>query len=338
MPMIPTLLPSRFGDPAVKRLLSLGLMVFPVAGLLAADPVSVYPTVSGGSLSQSLPSVVSGGVSATPAPPVMVSQPTWGGTACPPACPPQTPLRLVPRPHLAPRIPHFQTPCATGSAPRGNLLERLRAWLCGGPGPAANPGLVFAPPVAPLQAWVPNDGHIVGAQGVAGWPSKCDGNRRRLFPMGGGGGLCPTDGCPTTAVGPRPILIPLPTACDNPANCGRTRPGLLRRIMAFFTPEWMCDDGYAPMAQPAYGVPVTGGYPTPTWTGPTSTVQPATPVRSVTQPGLTGAVQPTTVRTGVTGGYHFATTPTVGSPAVYTNPVPTTAPLPTATQPFTQQR
>ena len=243
--------PTRPGEPAVKRLLSLGLMVFPVAALAAADPVSVYPAGPGGSLSQSLPSVVSGGVS-TP-PPVMVSRPTWGA----PACAPQ-PQHYAPRPLFAPRIQHAATPCAAGCGSRGSLLERLRAWLCGGAGPAANPGAMFAPPVAPLREWFPHQGHITGAEGAAGWPSKCDGSRGRLFPMGGWRDRCATDNCAAAAVGPRPIQIPFPYAVDRTVSCGQARPGLLRRLMAFFTPHWMSGESCEPTPQAVYGVPVTG--------------------------------------------------------------------------------
>ncbi len=291
----------------MKRLLSLGLMVFPVAALAAADPVSVYPTVPGGSLSQSLPSVVSGGGSTAPTvpPPAMVSRPTWGA--------PQ-PGYFAPQPLFAPRIQHFATPCATGCGSRGSLLERLRAWLCGGAGPAHNPGLVFAPPVVPLREWFPHEGHITGAEGAAGWPSKCDGSRGRLFPMGGWHERCATDNCAPAAVGPRPIHIPLPSACDSAGGCGRSRPGLLRRLVAFFTPHWMNGENCEPVPQNVYGVPVTGTY-------------------------STAAGQPVVSGGGSAGGYHFATTPTVAAPTVRLSYSPTVAPVPTtAAQPFTVQR
>jgi len=286
-------------------------MVFPVAALAAADAVSVYPTVPGGSLSQSLPSVVSGGGPTAPTvpPQAMVSRPTWGA----PACAPQ-PRYFAPQPLFAPRIRHFTAPCDAGCGSRGNLLERLRAWLCGGPGPANNPGAVFAPPVVPLREWLPHEGHIAGAEGAAGWPSKCDGSRGRLFPMGGWRDRCATDGGAPAAVGPRPIQIPFPYAVDRTAGGGQSRPGLLRRLLAFFTPHWGNGENCEPAPQAVYGVPVTGARAT-----------------AVGQPVVSGG--------GLAGGYHFATTPTVASPVVRASQTPTVAPVPTtAAQPFTVQR
>ena len=294
----------------MKRLLTLGLMVFPVAALAAADPVSVYPPVPGGSLSQSLPSVVSGGGSTAPTvpPPALVSRPTWGA----PACAPQ-PRYFAPQPLFAPRIRHSVAPCATGCGSRGSLLERLRAWLCGGAGPANNPGLVFAPPVIPLRDWFPHEGHITGAEGAAGWPSKCDGSRGRLFPMGGWRERGAPDNCPPAA-GPRPIQIPFPYAVDRTVSCGQARPGLLRRLLAFLTPHWMNGENCEPAPQNVYGVPVAGTH-------------------------STAAAQPVVSGGGSAGGYHFATTPTVTSPPVRLSYAATVAPVPTtATQPFTVQR
>lgn len=293
----------------MNRLLSLGFLVFPVAALSAADPVSVYPTVPGGSLSQPLTSIVNGSAGTVPAQPAMVSQPAWGTPSyCPPAsCAP--PTRLAPRPLITPRVRSYSAACETGYGSRGGLLARLWAWLCGGSGPAHNPGIVFAPPVAPPQAWTPGWGHAVGGDSPAGWPSKCEANGGRCFPMGrlAGGATCQTDGSVPVAAGPRPIHIPLPSAYDSLAGTGSTRPGLLSRMVGMLTVE-PTSRGFDSAPSPLFGA--------------------APPAQAQPVPG----------GTGVTGGYHFATTesavPAVSRTAA-TQPVSS---VPTATKAFTTQR
>ncbi len=301
----------------MKRLLFLSLMVVPVAALSAGDPVSVYPPVPGGSLSQSLPSVINGGLSTVPTvPPVMVGQSSWGTPAFPPSCPPQS-RYVTPGPVLTPRV---ATPCDTGCGSRGNLLQRLRAWLCGGPGPAIHRGLVFAPPVAPLREWTPTVGYVT-ANGPAGWPSGCDSDGGRRFPMGRFGGHGVSD-ARAPAAGPRPILIPLPSGYDCAAGCGRSRPGLLRRLLSSFIPGWFSEGWTSP---PTLMTDSTVTAPQPIY-GPVTTTEP-----------MVG--QPVPVSTGLTGGYHFASTTTPTSPMVKMSNTPTAAPVPlTATQPFTRQR
>jgi len=314
----------------MNRLLTLGLLVSCADGVSAGEPVPVLPPASG-SLSRSLPSVVNGGLALAP-PPVMVSQPTWG-----------TPAPLAPSYQVYPSvqpvpIPQYQayptTSCATGCGSRGTLLGRLRTWLCGGPGPAYRMGFVFAPPVAAPQEWTPDYGHITGANGVAGWPGKCDGGRGRLLPSRPSAGGYATGQC-ASPVGPRPIAIP------QFRTGGIQRPNLIRRMWDACVPgggfssggcaTGTCATGTCPTGGCAAGTPLLGSLlpsstPTPYFvSGPVSANPAPAPIP------LAAA--------SAAGGYPYAVTSAPASPLVKVNTGPTVPPVPTTvTQPFTQQR
>lgn len=359
----------------MPRLLTLGCLLLPVTALFAADPPAVpslYPTSQSGSLSQSLPSLVNGSLSTVPTvpPPVMVSQPGWGGLAygslgCPTAicptvtCP--TPACATRQPLLVPRVHRLPMPVATGCAARGSILDRLREWLCGGSGPAVTSGCVFAPPVVPLRDWGWKDDTSCGTAGAGGWPSRCDARGGRLLPLGRVFGHA-ADPCPTTAcqpaVGPRPIHIPLASAADCPTTCGSSRPGLLRRLMAFLSQGWFdCEPSCVPTGLAVSG----GGYDVPWATAPVaqgnppSLRQPALgqpvgglPAVSKQYPAVPAYSTPVVQQTGAVSGYHFAATGPK-SVAVVPAGVPTRVPkapaypgtsiLPvSASQPLTVQR
>jgi len=228
-------------------------------------------------------------------------------------------------------IPQFQgyptyptTPCVTGGGSRGTLVDRLRAWLCGGPGPAFRMGFVFASPVAPLRAWTPTYGHITGAEGAAEWPGKCDEHRSRLYPSG------QPLGHRIPVVAPRPVAIPLPRAV------GFTRPNLVRRMLDACVPGGValgggtttsgCATGGCSGCTPLPGslLPSSGPFVGGSWPRPTPY---SAPYSAVVGSSLTATPAPAPIPLGaasMAGGYPYAVT---------TPSVPTTA-----SQPFTQEK
>ena len=210
----------------------------------AAEPVSVYPPTvptSTTSLNQSLPQALMQAAPAASATPTMTSSPTWAPTAtacttpsylncntgrCAPACEPKytampgcSPGPSLTRPYVnLLQPPAWLNRCDDGSCSRGNLLERLGAWLSFSRSGHDAPGFTAQPLQAPVRAYFP-----------------CQ-------PTAAGCGTCGTAG-PVEGGRLRTLYIPLVNRCDAMPTCTTegvrtaTRPNLLQRMMGFFTPE-----------------------------------------------------------------------------------------------------
>jgi hypothetical protein len=210
----------------------------------AADPVSVYPpTVSSTptSLNQSLPQALLQAAPAVSAAPTMTSSPTWAPTAtacttptylncntgrsatsCEPkytAMPGCSPGPSLTRPYVnLLQPPGWLNRCDDGTCSRGNLLERLGAWLSSSRSAQDAPGFTAQPLQAPMRAYFP-----------------CQ-------PTAAGCGTCGTAG-PVEGGRLRTLYIPLVNRFDAMPTCTTdglktaTRPNLLQRMLGFFTPE-----------------------------------------------------------------------------------------------------
>ncbi len=224
----------------MKRFM-LGALIFGCGVALAAEPVSVYPptlTSAPASLNQSLPQVLSQSAPAMSAAPTMTSSPTWAPTATScatptylncgkPACdarscePKYTAMPgcsagpSLTRPYLnLLQPPRWLNRCDDGTCNRGNLLDRLQAWLSISRSGHDAPGFSAHAFQAPLRTYFPYQS---------------------------------TAGCASCATGPveggrvRTVYIPLVNRCDAMPNCNTAgviaRPNLFHRMMGFFTPE-----------------------------------------------------------------------------------------------------
>jgi hypothetical protein len=224
------------GELAMKRLLLSALLLG--AGVVgAAEPVSVHPQAPA-SLNQSLPQAL---MQAAPAvsTPTMTSTPCWTPTAtacaapnylacntgrCAPTCATKAMPGCGPGPSLTrPYVNLMQPPgwlnrCDDGTCSRGNLLERLGAWLSFSRSGHDAPCLSARPLQAPLLNYFP-------CKPTAG----C--------------GTCATGTCaggPVQGGRMRNVYNPLMNRCET-GTCatGTYTPtrSIFDRMLGFFTPE-----------------------------------------------------------------------------------------------------
>ncbi len=234
-----------------RILLGAAWLCFQLPGLMAAEPLSVYPKAipsQGSSLNESLPQALQGSAPSV-LPGTLISSPSWAVTGpdvvrvgnptylntAPASRPTESvvsyglPSATKPyRNFLAPPVLRTATSCATGTCrPRGNALERLKAWLSFRVSDCACPTLSLSPYQAPMQSYFPC---TPGAAGCATGACQT--------------GMCATGACTTERARLLPVFNrPAANDCTSPYPLAP----LARPIYRPFATHRLAEPGYAGM-------------------------------------------------------------------------------------------